>query len=274
MWPLDRAPAKEYLRIGRHSVERWVGSSPALSLAGSCALPTAERNVGDLIASIPSLYENKPQGGITVLLESAWLPLLLADVGSALWTTAQVEPLVRHRLNLLYGEQGKPMPAWELRVDYRAGERFALGYGLPVRQKQALAEAGGAMDLQWSAFLPSFAWGLQHLQPARRWPGRCGWWVWPEQDRLLLARIVSNRVVALNAGAAFSEDPAQIARMIDVESMRSGTVAPTGPISAATWTSPRSPAVQVSRLNWVAIAEQSPPPSAYKTVSSRSPVRP
>ena len=276
MWPLDRLSATEYLRVGRHSVERWVGSSSTLSRVGSRALTTTSGLDPDgLVPVIRALYPNKPQSAVTILLESVWLPLLLLEVGPALWTSAQVEPLLRHRLNMLHGVPSASTPGWDICVDYRAGERLALGYGMPSRLRQLLMEVGDATGLQWAALLPSFAWGLQRLRPARHWPGRSGWWVWPEQDRLLLTRIASSRIVALNTGTAFTDDPAQITRLVDVESLRSGSAVRAEPIGAATWVQARHPAVQADRLSWMAIAGRSHPPASDTLLSSSpSTVRP
>lgn len=270
MWPFDRAHGKEYLRVGRHSMERWVGSPDGLSLTGSCALtvPATPPRLDpqNVESALHALYPAKPRRSITVLLDSVWLPVLLADVGTAPWTAAQVEPLLRHRLHLLQGGQSASAPDWELRVDHRAGDRFALGYGLPLGLKQLFVDVGGALGLRWSSMLPAFAWGLQWLRPARDWAGRSGWWAWPEQDRVLLARIASNRIVVLNAAANSTEDPAQITRMVEIERARSGTQATAEPIAAATWGQARYHAMGLNRLAWLSIARRSQLKSASRTV--------
>lgn len=275
MWPLDRMSVTEYLRIGRHSVDRWAGSSLTLSLVDSCALPAdSGLDADNLLPALRALYPNRPQAVVTVLLESAWLPLLLVEAGPALWTSAQVEPLLRHRLDMIHGTTRASTSGWDLRVDYRPGERFALGYGMPPLLKQALADTGDALGLEWAALLPAFAWGLDRLRPTRHWSGRSGWWVWPEQDRLLVARITSNRVVALNAGASCSDDPAQITHLVDVERLRCGLPASVEPIGAATWAPARFPTNPTDRVGWIAIAGRSQAHADPGTVPSPSSAHP
>lgn len=254
MWPFDRLSVREYLRIGPHTVERWSGPVSALALVDRQTLPsTAKPEANDLLPAIRALYPQKPQTAITVLFESAWLPVLLLEAGPALWNSAQVRTLLLHRLQMLYGDRLAVDAGWELRLDYRAGERFALGYGLSLSLKQSLLEVGEVVDLQWAELLPAFAWGLQLLHPARRWPERSGWWVWSEQDRLLIARINANRIVALHTGAAFSEDSAQILHMVAVEGLRAGISVPGDPINAATWSPTLAPLHPTSPLHWLPV---------------------
>lgn len=236
MWPLERNVVHECVRIGRHAVERWTGSRAALALAASQPLPAmAAPRPQDLLAALQGLYAQRPAVKATLVLESAWLPLMLVDTGVAL-AAAEVQALVRHRLGLLYAEGGEPVASWDLRVEHSAGDRFALGYGLPSSLKQSLLEAAQGIGLEWGALVPAFAWGRERLRPTRAWARRSGWWVWPEQDRSLLARLVGDRVTALNAGAPPVDDKhGAIEGLIDAECMRQGIDSTAEPIGVATW---------------------------------------
>ncbi len=207
---------------------------------------------------IRALYPTQPKMAVVVLLESVWLPLLLAEVGTALWSRAQVEPFLRHRFNALHGDSNSSPSSWALRVDYRPGERCALGYGMPPRLKQSFVDAGNAVGIQWAGLLPAFAWGRQRLKPTRLWHGQSGWLVWPEQDRLLVARIASDSVVALNTGVAFSEDAVQIERAVEVEGIRCGVITATEPVIAATWSPVPISATSTHRFGWALITGHAP----------------
>lgn len=275
MWPLDRIGAREYLRIGRFSAERWTGSASTLALVGCTVLPASSGlDAQTLRTAIQALYPTKPKAAVTILLESVWLPLLLVEVGTSLWNRTQVEPLVRHRFEILHGGSDASMSGWDLRVDYRVAERYALGFGMAPRLRESLVDVGRAAGLRWAGLLPAFAWGLQHLGRARRRCGGSAWWVWPEQDRLLVARIVSNRVVALNAGAPLSEDAALITRMVDVENLRCGMNTSSDPICAATWSHRQHPARTTDRLQWMAIAGRTPSHEAKAPIGSPTTARP
>jgi hypothetical protein len=237
VWPLDSA-RREHLRIGARAVERWVGATSRLECIASHALPATPGHAGTgehLQAALQALYAGrKSAGAVTLVLESALMPALLVETGAELWTPAQVQQLVRHRLGALYGAPGAAADAWDVRIDYRIGERFALGYGLPVALAGALAGACAAAGLRCRHLLPGLAWGLGLLKPARHWPGHRGWFAWAEQDRTLLARIEDGRAVALNAAAPAGTDPAHLLRQVGIESIRSGT--PTDdPILATRW---------------------------------------
>ena len=266
MWPFERKREQEYLLIGRHALERWSGPATALSLVARQALPEgATLSSTELQSALLLLFPNPPQMKITVLLESAWLPVLLLEVGATLWTPAQVEPLLRHRLHSLYGEpQGMPVD-WELRLDYVPGQPFALGYGIPAHLRQSLVAVGQALGLRWAALLPAVGWGFQRLRSAYRARDRMDrsnstnstdksvWWVWPEQDRLLLARMEDQRMVSLHPGLALTDSPASIVRMVAAEAARTGSAVPHAPIRAATWSSGMVAASASDRLEWCSI---------------------
>ena len=158
MWPFEFLGGRETLRVGRHVIERWVEVAGGLSLASSQSLPEEPRlDTASLASTLQALYPTPSAAAITVVLESIWLPLVLAEVGPALWKPAQVKALMQHRLNLAHGQAVDSASSWDLRVNHLAGERFALGYGLHPSLKQSFVEAGKPLGLKWAALLPSFA---------------------------------------------------------------------------------------------------------------------
>ncbi len=235
MWPFDRAQQSEVLRVGRNTAERWSLSREGLSLVN--AEPINEGG-GDLAQMIGALYRESnlnPRRKITVVVESAWMPLMLVDTGEVFWRTLEVQELVRHRLQLQYADYRMPGFAAELRLDYRGGDKFALGYALPKAIKESLFCAAKEHGLTWAAIVPAFDWGLQRLQPDRHWTARTGWWIWPEQDRMLVSKIVNNKIVALNAGATIIADHVDLRRLIEVESARNGILSKMETVGVAVW---------------------------------------
>ena len=241
MWPLERDATRDCVRIGRHAVERWQAAPAGLMLAARQPLATASSDQGDPLGSaVRLLYMDPPRGAVKLVVESAWLPVVLVDTGGVLWTRTQVEALVRHRLGLLYEDADDPVTAWQVRTDHRPGDRYALGYGLPRRVEESLMKAARELDLRCAALLPAFTWGWHRLRPDKRWAQRTGWWLWPEQDRLLIARVARGRLAGLNAGAAPSDDPVVMERLIAAEGVRLGTGSPDDPLGWATWTTPQT----------------------------------
>jgi hypothetical protein len=251
VWPLDRSTSNEYLRIGRHALERWTDVGGALSLVANHQLePEAIEHPPSLGAAIRTLCPDASGKRITLLLESAWLPVMLIDTGPALLSAAQLDALVRHRFGLHHGDTRDPVSAWELRVEHRAGHRHALAYGVSTRVKQALMDAGEATGLEWGAMLPAFSWGRQRLLVTQRWARTNGWRVWQEQDRMLVARFARNELVGFNAGAARVDDEAGVLRLIDAEEVRFGVAPNADAITVAIWDgAKRTPRVG-DRVTW------------------------
>lgn len=274
MWLRDRSGPIEFMRIGRHSVERWAGSDANIALVGAHAMnASTELTSEDLLPAVRSLYGDPPSRAITVLLESAWMPVILVEVGEAVLNHEQIDALVRHRFGLVQeGKSTSTTLPWELRVDYRAGERFALGFGMPVRLPTSLARVGESAGLVWAALLPAFAWGFGRLQPARQWRRGGGWWLWPEQDRMLVTKWAAGQLVALTPAAVDADNAAQLRRRIEVECIRAGIGAASDPIVAATWQGPSTPSEQMHGVTWESISEieASRPESRAAPVSSRA----
>lgn len=255
MWPFDLHGAHECLRIGCNAVERWVSAPPHLQLVARQPLPPTPRGdpVG-LTVAIRALYADRPSKPVTLLIESAWMPTLLVDIGKDLLNPDQVRSLVRHRLDLLYESEGAPASDWQVRVDYTVGRRLALGFGISHALRSTLVDIE-ATGLKWQAILPAFAWGLDHLKRVDRSVSQSGWWLWPEQDRLMVAQITAAEVVSLNSCVDFTEDPNELRRIVATECACNGVVNDNLPIVAGTW----SPAglddiADSSGLKWIRLA--------------------
>ena len=220
MWPLDRR--RSLLRISRERVERWqpqrglwlLQDQRQIEAPESAALHAA---VASLCAGAAAAYD--------LVVESAWLPVLLVPCGRSLWSRRQVEPLLRHRLGLLYGDAADPVAQWQLELDHRPGDARCLGYGLSAATHEALSRAALAAACRWSSLQPAWTWG------ARRFGVRDGWWAWMEQDRALLGCFIRGQVVALNA--ALPADVPDWTRAAEVEALRCGLAA--GPVTVAGW---------------------------------------
>jgi len=244
------------LRVGRVAVERWSPTATGLSLLASHALQAdVPAQLDSLATAIKLLCEDKPKGAVNLLLESAWLPLLLVDTGGLLWSPSQVRALAQHQFESLYGDDAL---AWELRVEHAIGTRFALAYGLPHRLKQCLLGTLGQIGVTCDAMVPAFAWGWHKLQPDRHWPRRTGWWAWPEQDRLLLARIQAGRIVALNAGLEATDNAEGIVEHVDAESVRLGLDSPSSPVGVASWKAPQNLSQGNPRVTWAPLGDVAP----------------
>jgi len=260
VWPLSRPKAEEVLRIGRHAVERWKAVDGSLAQVSAHALPQdAPPHPQRLAEAVSTLYASAPALPITLVLESAWVPVMLVDTGAALLRSAQVDALVRHRFGLHHSDSLDPVTAWDLRIEYRAGSRCALAYGMPPGLKQTLIDAGRAAGLEWAAMTPALAWGMERLRIAKRWPRTSAWFLWPEQDRTLVARVASNEVVGFNPGAASAGDETTLKRLVDAECARLGIESTTDPIAAARWYAALRAARAGDRFAWLDLSEQGSP---------------
>ena len=247
MWPLNSSSPSECLRIGRRAVERWSADRAGLQLMATSLLPAnAIQTPACLGHALTELCSDKPRGKINLVLESAWLPLLLADTGGALLGADEAEALMRHRLSGHHGGQGDDLSAWDIRVDHLAGDRFALGYGLSQQIKQTLLDAAERAGLRLEALTPAFVWGWQRMRPAVK----AGWWLWPEQDRMLLARVEAGRLVALNPAVPLAETGTAIERIVQIESARWGWPANNEGVTVGSWQQPVHLPARNERLVW------------------------
>ena len=175
MWPLRPRRMREVVRVGRNRVERWVQRSQGLMLIGHQDMDLSSEHRNDALAkAVSALFKDDepgiaPSRHVDLVLESAWLPAILLDVGPTLWSTRQVEALLRHRLAQLYDERDDPVSAWSVQLDHRAGDLQGLGYALAPSVRDALAKAAAAAGLRWASLQPAFAWGWQRLKVHHRW---------------------------------------------------------------------------------------------------------
>ena len=257
MWLFDKLGPRDCVRLSRDAIERWVGVSGGMKLAASHALDGAGLpQPSTLLAVLRAMYPTPHRAGVDLVLDSTWLPMLLVDTGGVLWSRPQVEALVRHRLGLLYDDGAAKVSTWNLRVDHRAGERYALGAGLPQDLRQSLSNAAREVGLRGAVLTPAFHWGLQRLRPSRGWPGRTGWFVWLEQDRAIVSRFDRGRLTGFNAGAPQCEDADDVERLIQTESCRLGIEAKREPVVVGAWGMPsaRPDRLRHSHLRWLPIA--------------------
>ena len=225
-----------YVRIGRAAVEHWAPTDGGLTLRASVVLPVHSVQQPEQVGvALQELCEVRPTGPVTLLFESAWLPVMLVDLGSRLWSVGQLEALLRHRLDLLYGADAESSSTWALRLLHHAGDCHAVGYGLQPSVLQAVRSAAEALNVVWAGLLPASAWGWQRVQPVLPRKEGGGWWVWPEQDRNLLVRVRNNRWAGLHAGAAPDSDEQSIKQAIAAECVRLGVSNSREPITAAHW---------------------------------------
>ena len=251
MWPFERAADPEVLRIGRMAAERWARSSTGLTLIASVALPTGRSlKPSDLAPAIAEIYRDNPSGSVSLVLESAWLPVMLVDAGTSVLSTRQIHMLVRHRLGLLYGGSDDPVSGWDVRVEHRAGDRHAVAYGLSARLKDALLATAQSVGIEWRAMTPAFDWGRQQLRPEKPLRQQRGWWVWTEQDRLLVARMASGRVVGLNPGASSVDAEDAVLDHVRTEQVRLGLEPNSDPVLVGHWGPSRAPKRAVDRVVW------------------------
>ena len=256
MWPLDfklRRP-RDVVRIGRQRVERWAMSAQGFVLREHRSIdPHDAPDAGELGSALRALLHARG-APIDVLLESAWLPLMLLPAGPAQWSPHKLQALLRHRLGQLYDGGSDPVQAWEFRLDHRPGDARALGYGLAPSVRQAVVDAAAATGQHVASLQPAFAWGWRHLKSQRRVEGgaEAAWWLWIEQDRCIVCRFVRGRIEALNAGAGVPQDAQQALRLIEVEASREGLPMEGARGLAAGWAD--VPSGGAARFSWISLA--------------------
>lgn len=252
MWPFVRSfkhiistslagkPAGEVLRVGRHTVQRWSVDDDqlrgrrditALSLTASADFPADTWSpkslpTDALSEALNKLYPTPPQNDIEIVLESAWLPLMLVETAGVLVSDAQAIALLRHRFARLYDSPNDPVATWDVRVHFVAGGELALGYGLSPQVKGALTAAADALGLKVAAIASAWDWGWQRAQLANMLPAQSGWWGWQEQNLWMLGRIdVENsapQLKSLHPGLSWRDTPQAFAQTVLTEARRLG----------------------------------------------------
>jgi len=257
VWPRDRTAPAECLRIGRHSAERWAAVDGGLSLQAQQRLPQDRAlQPSVLVEAMAALYPSPPGCPVALILESAWLPVMLVNMGERFLRAAQLDALVRHRFALRDPDSSDPVAGWELRADHRAGSQHALAYGLALQLKQALLDSARTVNLELTAITPALSWGMERLLPAKGWRRTAAWWLWPEQDRTLVVRILSNEVAGLNAGAPPVTDESELLQLTDIESARLGLGPMMDPIAAAIWSAAPRAAQAGERFSWIEVSRR------------------
>jgi hypothetical protein len=218
---LASSPA-HVLCIGRHRVDRYAWAARgALPLQQRVALPADGDSREAACAALPEALRTAfaaCTGPVVVLLESAWLPAMWVATGGVLWQRAQALALLQQRFRQVHGEG----ESWEVRTDFRAGDRFALGYGLPGPVRRTVLDAAQVACVRVASLASAFAWSFErlHAQKVRR-SGTSGW-LWMEQDRALLATFDNRRLVGWNPAVQTAGGPRSLNDLLRSEAARLG----------------------------------------------------
>lgn len=241
MWPFRRRAPHCLLRLGRRAVERWQRNENGWSCTIEIGLPSVgPPDPKQLSGALNALLDSTIDHPLTVLLESAWLPVALLDTGGRIWSMSQLEMLARHRLGLAYSGLYDDVNDWELRFDHQIGERSALVFALPRSVRDALRQVALDAKGRSTVWSPAFDWGIQQSRRHGAGALKAGWWMLLEQDRTIVARLVNGRVVALDAASPVLVDDEQAPSMVEVAAARWGL--PTdGPLLTARWSASSAP---------------------------------
>jgi hypothetical protein len=268
VWRLRQPSSREVLRLGRVAVERWQEVPGGLVCVATRPLAAdAVDRFEELPSAIEALFGASKGAHVTVVVESAWLPVMRVETGPAVWRRAEVEALLRHRLGLLYDEPSDPVREWDMRIDHRAGESWALGYGFSPRLREALAEAARLTGHEWASLSPAWAWGWQRMRPQRHWAGKTGHWAMHEQDRMLLGSFEAGRLIALNAAATVCDSSESLMQELVSHGARSGLAPVEWPCAATTWRAAGDLPVNTGRVMWQGLAASSTSASIAKVAA-------
>lgn len=247
MWPFERR--RDVLRIGRLRVELWRHEAAGLVQLAAQPLP-ARDGLSDALGALLA-DPSERRGGLDVLLESAWLPVIHLVTGQEVWAQTAVESLLRHRLSQAYDERDDAVANWAVAVDHRPGDRFGVGYGLSPRVTSAIDTACAAAGRTVHSLQPMWQWA-RRLRPVRE-----GWWIWLEQDRAIAALLEQGRVVALQPAADIPRDAAQLERLIRIEQLRAGIELAPQEITLAGWSRPFELGTG-ARIRWTGVTAEEP----------------
>jgi hypothetical protein len=248
VWPFEAK--RDVLRIARQSVELWVREGSGLVRAESRPVKGAEglsAQLGELLKAYSGGRKSGP-GAVDVVVESAWMPLVLLETGHNVWASAAVERLLRHRLANVYEERGESVAAWHVAVDHLPGERFGVGYGLPPRVRAAVEEALDAAGCGLASLQPAFQWGR------RQSSAKAGWWVWLEEDRAIVGFLEQGRVTALQPAADLPRSSPDLARLLRTEQLRAGIDGAACGVAVSGWEPPFAIGT-TSDLTWQGVAK-------------------
>lgn len=225
MWPFERQ--RDVLRIGKLAVELWGREAGGLVKRRGV---TIEGSV-DLRGAVQLALEGESptRAPVDVVVESAWMPVLLLEPGPQLLRREHVEALLRHRLARVYDERSEAVSNWALQLDHRPGEAYGLGFGLPPSVRAAIEAGAQASGRPLASLQPAMQWARRVAKPCE------GWWLWLEQDRAVLAWLERGRVAALHAAADIPRDAAALACLVRIEAARAGVGTPEAPVLLSGW---------------------------------------
>jgi len=228
VWPFEKQ--RDVLRIGKHAVELWGREAGTrvkrrgVTIDGSVDLRGA--------VQLALEGESPTRAPVDVVVESAWMPVLLLEPGPQLLRREHVEALLRHRLARVYDERSEAVSNWVLQVDHRPGDAYGLGFGLSPSARAAIEAGVQASGRPLASLQPAMQWARRIAKP------REGWWLWLEHDRAVLAWLERGCVAALHAAADVPRDAATVARLVRVEAARAGVSAPEAPVLLSGWEQP------------------------------------
>jgi len=255
VWPLRRR-AHPVIRVCRERVELWTREADGLVLTAQQTLESPA-SLAALEPALMALLTGNPRAAnaaFDVVLESAWLPVLPLDAGTALWSSAQMKALLTHRLAQVYAEENGPT-TWLQQLDYRPGDAHGVGYALAPSVNDALACTAIATECRWRSLQPAFRWGWDTLVRRRRDLPAKTWtcWVWLEQDRALAAMVHKRRIVALNPAAGLPRDEAALMRLAVGEALCWGVDPNEVRVVAAGWQT-QAPPTTTDSTAWLSVA--------------------
>ncbi len=249
MWPFERWRETDVLRVCRDAAEHWASQPAGLvrqqrePLAPPLDVPALEDAIARLFAG------TRGRRRLDVVIESAWLPVMLLAPGAALRHVADLEALLREALVGLYEPGDTTMAQWQLQIDGLPGDEHVCGYALDVRLREGVMRALHAAGVTACSVQPVWAWARAHAsQRATR--GHSGWWLWQESDRTLVAGLRRGRVQSLHPAMAPMNEHFDLRATVAAEATRTRLPA-TDPLLIGGWLAP--PAV-ANAAGWHAVS--------------------
>jgi len=231
--PSLRRKPRAVLKLCRDRVEWWTPGRELLEYRGACLIEGS--SWPDLVAleqafrSLLETHRTELAGGrLDVVIESAWLPVIAIDTRRQLLTPAELEALLKHRLEHTYLDGSADSQGWETRLSHRPGDDVGVGYALDTRLRRLILAQLASCHVRVLSIQPAFAWGWALSAQDRRRvcagsPAKSVWWFWEEGDRHLAALADKTRVRVLNVAAPRSVEH-DAASLASREALRHGIV--------------------------------------------------
>ncbi len=275
MWPFERWRSADVLRVCRGSVEHWVRQHAGLVLEQREILerPMDAAALEDAIARLFAGASGRRV--VDIILESAWLPVMLLAPSSRQRKVADLEALLRERLMAL-PDSAEAASQWQIQIDGLPGDAHVCGYALPVRLREGLTRTLRDVGAKVRSLQPALAWArTQHSQRATR--RHSGWWLWQESDRTLLVGLRRGHMQSLHPALPPMTEHFAPQTAVDCEAARTGLPA-REPMLVGGWL---APAGLVTATAWQGVAatlETAPrsmaPAAGVSMSSSQNPARP